>query len=470
MPPHGTEVLRLDDIDFSAREVAVRWSVDDRHFQTTYWYGSVDLGALVKTFGDATINDVLFHIALFEINKGGSLRPRYVDLGDWARGLTQPLAALWRTVFRNVWGQWRYEHDDPGYDGPDFAAPPVPQEARPVTRELGGARYLSFCGGGKDSLVAARLLEGAGLPYHSFAYAHSIYGKAGPQLDLIGGLERELHPATFHRQWVFDDFLESPVTDLEPDLGVHLLLAAETPSSIFASLPVVLGHQFSHVVLSHERSANVGNLVWAATGEAINHQWGKSYAAEQLIDTYIRENLVSDFSYFSILQPVCDSLIFAMLRDLGDAIKAAHSCNVAKPWCMRCPKCAYVWVSYKAWLSWERVDSIFAGTNLLELPENQPSYREMLGLADHTPFECIGQVDEARLAFAMAHKRGLRGEAMEMFEAEVGLEHDWLEIARPLLAVGTSPYGIPPDIAPRLLSRMMEASHEATAYLEELFG
>ena len=44
----------------------------------------------------------------------------------------------------------------------------------------------------------------------------------------------------------------------------------------------------------------------------------------------------------------------------------------------------------------------------------------MLGLADHTPFECIGQIDEARLAFELLRRRGVTGAAMQMYEDRIG--------------------------------------------------
>ena len=37
-------------------------------------------------------------------------------------------------------------------------------------------------------------------------------------------------------------------------------------------------------------------------------------------------------------------------------------------------------------------------------PVNLLAYRQMLGLEDHTPFECISQVDETRLAFLLARR------------------------------------------------------------------
>ena len=85
-----------------------------------------------------------------------------LSLSSWSRGRHQPalsheFASLWKTVFRNVWAQWRFENDDPEYFGPSFEVSPVSAAASPVAAEQGEVDTLAFCGGGKDSLVAMKL-------------------------------------------------------------------------------------------------------------------------------------------------------------------------------------------------------------------------------------------------------------------------------------------------------------------------
>jgi hypothetical protein len=469
MAPRGTDILRLDEITNDRHQICIRWSVADKRFETTYWYDSVDLHALER-MAPRIFDNILFHIALFEINKGTSLKPREVDLGKWNSYLTQDLAALWSEVVRRVWAQWRYEHDDPGYVGPTLPVASSTGCQEPLERDLRVNKYLSFCGGGKDSLVAARVLDASKTAYDTFVYSNTVYGRAEPQFTLIARLLAHLQPRSVHRQWVFDDFVEAPIVELEPELGVKLLTSAETPSSIFASLPIVLAHGFTHIVLAHERSANVGNLIWSATGEDVNHQWGKSFEAEQLLNAYIQKHLISDFTFFSLLQPVHDALIFAMLRDSTDAVPTTHSCNIAKPWCMRCPKCAYVWINYKAWLPWDVVDPIFGGANLLDFPENQIHFKQMLGLSSHTPFECIGQIEESQLAFAMADKRGLTGAAMDMFKEYVSTDRDWVSSALPFLKVYDDQNGIPEPLKKVVVPLLKQYSQTAEAHIRGLFA
>ena len=218
--------------------------------------------------------------------------------------------------------------------------------------------------------------------------------------------------------------------------------------------------------MGHERSANVGNLVWEATGEDVNHQWGKSFAAEQLIGAYLRRHLVADLTYFSLLQPIYDVVIFNLLRRDRDAALATHSCNLQKPWCGRCPKCAYVGLGYLAYLPPEVPEALFA-ENLLDREENLLFYRQMLGLEEHTPFECIGQIDEARLAFELCRRRGLTGRAMNAYSAafprlETG------PILEKYLDVAPEAGALPKGVAQGVLPQLETGAREAESYIRGL--
>jgi hypothetical protein len=496
----------------SRHQISMVFGVDDLRFSTSYWFEDVDLLALEAQFGQAFMRRLYFHMVAFEANKLASLRPDRFDLGPYADLYTVEFEALWREVFTKVWAQWRYENDAPDYHGPSFAradalvspmvetstqalvgrrttsqpsdgdaaeldaakaqdvaeVPDVGPEGAaggPVDAPLGPTQILSFCGGGKDSLVSMSLLEQGDLPYASLAYSSSIYGAAAKQHALIDGLLDQGQSQHRHRMWIYDDFIDAPVLRLHPELDVRSLTAAETPSSFFASLPIVLQHGYRYVALGHERSADIGNLIWDQTGEDVNHQWGKSLEAEGLLRDYIQTQLVRNVTYFSILKPIYDVLIFNLLRGRLDALAFTHSCNIEKPWCMRCPKCAYVWLNYMAYLPVDQVDAIF-GRNLLDVEENQLWFRQMLGLQDHTPFECIGQIDEARLAFELCRRKGLDGVAMRIFVEEVP-SVDIASILDHYLVVDLDHAAIPPAIAEQVGRQMREAARGAR---ERLLG
>lgn len=463
--PDFADELSLRAISWSGHQLNVEWGVDRLSFTTSLWFDTVDFRSLEAQLGTEAVARLAFHIAMFEISKGASFAPsRLTIAAPWQDMLTEELFELWRLVIHRVWAQWRYEHDRADYEGP-WPSGPLRRGGSPALthrRPKGG--NLWFCGGGKDSLLAGELLAAIGAPFDALEYSHSIYGRSEPQMALIDRLIDVTTAGRRHKIYMYDTSTDlPPLDDLGIYPGVKYVLAAETPASLFASLPVAMAHGYENLLVGHERSANVGNLVWATTGEDINHQWGKSLEAEKLLTAYVGSNLAPEIDYFSVLQPVDDTLIFASLRGTTDRIPLAHSCNVAKPWCMRCPKCAYVWICYKAWLPWEAVDAVFGGANLTDLEENQLWYRQMLGLESHTPFDCIGQVDEVRLAFKMARARGLRGRAMTYLD-EVG-PVDVAGILDRYLSVGDD-HGIPDRLAPGIIRFFRDRAIEARRFAD----
>ncbi|CAN5703616.1 hypothetical protein BH11MYX2_BH11MYX2_23240 [soil metagenome] len=296
--------LRLVHIGVARERLTVVCAIDDLTFTFDIWYAGVDLPALAQRFGADKFERIAFHIAAFQINAVASLAPDAITFDKYAKYVTPAFATVWRTVFKNVWGQWRWENARPDYM-PELLDAPVPSPATPIALPAGPVELLAFCGGGKDSLVALRLLERAGLPFATLGYSHSIYGAAEPQHALLDRLGTATARVRAERQWIYDDFLDSPVLAARPELGIKTLTAAETPASVFAALPLCLARGYKHMVLAHEASANSGNLTWEATGEEVNHQWGKSFEAERLLANYVRNELV-DVGYWSILQPIHD--------------------------------------------------------------------------------------------------------------------------------------------------------------------
>ena len=101
--------LRLIEIQRARDHVAVTCGLDDLRFHFAVWYQDVDLDALARDYGDGLLDRLAFHIAMFQINAVTSLRPDVIELGAYAQFATARFRELWRTVFRKVWAQWRWE-------------------------------------------------------------------------------------------------------------------------------------------------------------------------------------------------------------------------------------------------------------------------------------------------------------------------------------------------------------------------
>ncbi|MEZ4885074.1 MAG: hypothetical protein R3E32_10145 [Chitinophagales bacterium] len=461
--------ITLDSITRAKHQLSIVYFFNDYRFEVSLWYEGVDLLELENKYGKEYLEWIYFHIAAFEFNKLISLKPEQVDFGCYQKYCTEDFFTLWTSIQHKVWAQWRYENNIPHYKEPTLAHDYAKSEDVPakVSNDIGTTEVLVFCGGGKDSLVSARIFETLDIPYASFVYSSSIYGTAQKQHRIIDGLLNGLKPAKIHRQYVYDSFVDCPILDLDASIQSASLTAAETPSSIFASLPLILSEGYQYIALGHEKSANVGNLIWDVTGEDVNHQWGKSYAAEVMINSYIKNCLVDNFHYFSILQPIYDVLIFNLLRESLDLVEHTHSCNIDKPWCKKCPKCAYVWLNYMAYLPTSIVNEMFGEVNLFDIEENQIWFKQMLGLGEHTPFECIGQIEESRLAFHICKKKGLQGKALELYDDFKDI--DFQKIAIHFTAVDDQQTGYPDKWKRQILRRMNEVSATSVEYIARYF-
>ena len=462
------DLLTLEDIQVQQHRLSAYFHVDNHRFCTSYWFDTVDFPDLEARWGREFMRRIYFHIAAFEINKICSLRPSRIEWGSYEQYVDEPFWNLWSTVFRNVWAQWRYENDDPEYFGPKFGGNFTQSNSGPVDRDLIREKTLAFFGGGKDSLVAAKLLESIEQPYDSLVYASSIYGNLGSQHQQISRLLNFCNPDNRHRQWILDDFLDAPVVTLGPKSQSKTLTAAETPSSIFASLPIALAHDITDISLGHEKSSDTGQVIWEKTGEDVNHQWGKSFEAERLLNQYIRDHLMCDFRYFSILKPIHDVLIFNLLREHEELAVHTQSCNLSKPWCRRCPKCVYVWVNYMAYLDIDLVNSIFK-ENLGDVSENVPIFRGLLGFADQIPFECVGQADETRLAFEICLAKGVTGLAFDMYKQEQK-PLDLTTTLNKYLASYSEESAIPSRFQPSLDEKFHSAARTARQYMTKVLG
>ncbi|HEX4248361.1 MAG TPA: hypothetical protein VH008_10890, partial [Pseudonocardia sp.] len=69
-------------------------------------------------------------------------------------------------------------------------------------------------------------------------------------------------------------------------------------------------------------------------------------------------------------------------------------------WCNNCAKCRFVFLVLAPFMARARLVGIF-GHDLLGDEGQLDGYRELLGLAGHKPFECVGEITECRVALRM---------------------------------------------------------------------
>jgi len=444
--------VRINRWDLHEHHLSIEYSADQFTFSTKVFYHDVSFSSLMCRYSKLLIHQIAAHIVLFEGMKLCSLFPKSYDITTVVDYLSADALDLFSQVYAGVFAQHLYENQRNDYEGPQICfsegrlGSSQPQELLGENRTI-----LAACGGGKDSILAMKILEEAEIPFASMQYAHSVYGQAEVQHNLIEEVLNLVTPRNQHKITIHDDFIGYPFLSLYfPDQsGITI---PETPVSVFESLFIALNYGYSHLTLAHERSANQGNLYWAELGQYVNHQWGKGFDAEKLISRYIKENLLSNFNYFSILQPIYDFRIFTNLTRYPEVLSKIHSCNQQKPWCKKCAKCAYVWLGLMAVFPTEQIDAIFQ-KNFFDDPDLLPIYRQMIGLAEHTPFECIGEINESRLSMKKCIEKGLTGQVLNLFQQEILTDSSisWSEIEMKYTNVYEHDHSIPGWIFERII-------------------
>lgn len=438
------EVIKIDELLIHEHHLDIIYSADKFKFSTKIFYHDLSFSRLKEKYSQQLIERIAAHIALFEGMKLCSLFPKYYDISAIAEHLAKPVLDLFVKIYQGVFAQHWYENKITDYQQPEiiYSQPNLaPSNPAPILGD--NSTILAGCGGGKDSILAMKMLEESGIPFASMQYSHSVYGKADIQHKLIAKVLEHVHPVKSHKIWIYDDFVDYSFLQLyfPENSGIT---APETPVSIFESLFIMLDGGYNYLSLAHEKSANTGNLFWEDLGREVNHQWGKSFEAEQILDTFIRENLLSNFQYFSLLQPIYDYRIFKNFSKYPEVLPKIHSCNIQKPWCKKCPKCAYVWLGLMAFFKQDIVDAVFQ-VNLFDDADLLPIFREMLGLSEHTPFECIGEIDESRLMMKKCFEKNLSGKALDIFAQEIlsDIAIDWQKIEQKYNYVYDKEHAIP---------------------------
>lgn len=265
------------------------------------------------------------------------------------------------------------------------------------------ARTLVPLGGGKDSLVSVEAVRQIGIEASVVWVSHSPLIEACAERTGLPRLhlQRELAPGLFELNRLGGWNGHVPVTAINSAI---LLLAA-------------LIYGYDSIAFSNERSASAATLEYE--GQAVNHQWSKGYAFEQLLQRWVHQHVGADLAYTSLLRPFAELAVTRAFARLGSAyFDVFSSCNrnfrilgprPADRWCGQCPKCHFVFLALAPFMPKPRLLAIF-GRNLLDDESQTAGFDALLEFHDHKPFECVGEGGEARAAM---HALSLRPEWRE---------------------------------------------------------
>lgn len=273
----------------------------------------------------------------------------------------------------------------------DFmTAPCAAGSPRAATSPSLPRRAAVLVGGGKDSLVSVETLRAGGEPMALFAV-----NPKKPILDCAAASGLPFVKVARH--------LDPLLFDLNGKgaLNGHVPITAIV-SFIAAAAAFVEG--FDAVVLSNERSADQGNVM--AGGREVNHQFSKTTGAEYAIADQIARQIHTGLQYFSLLRPLSEAHIAALMARSTRYDAAFTSCNRSfqinpktppARWCGDCPKCRFSFLMLAENMGRARIECVF-GKNMLDDPAQLQGYEELAGVSGHKPWECVGELAESGAA------------------------------------------------------------------------
>lgn len=284
-------------------------------------------------------------------------------------------------------GEFAYTNQLPAALTPEITGPSAVDGRRGADDWDPMATPLVPVGGGKDSVVSIEAFRRHGIAPMLFSV--NRYDPIDRCIE-VSGLD------SVHVRRSIDRALIAANAD-----GAYNGHVPVTAINSVIGLIVADAGGFGPVVLSNERSSNVGNVEWL--GRDINHQWSKSLAYETLLrDTLARHGFNPD-RYFSLLRGLSESQIADRFATCTEYFDVFTSCNRlfaldpsrrASSWCGHCPKCQFVFVLLAPRLGRATVERIF-GRNLFADNGNRDGIADILGLGVHKPFECVGEYYEA---------------------------------------------------------------------------
>ena len=242
--------------------------------------------------------------------------------------------------------------------------------------------------GGKDSTLALGLLRDSVLGPNETFFVSAF----APTRDAIKEvLEVEDYPETVVTRTMHPRLLA---------LNAEGALNGHTPFSIVVAFLGMLTASLrgkKYFVVANEASADQPTV----PGTDINHQYSKSLHFEKRFQTLARELWPLGPEYFSILRPFSEIGIAALLKRYEDALQYVSSCNTKDKsegtsplWCGACAKCLFAFMLFAAEWNIFFAEGLF-GKNMFEEEEHLPMLKELTGMAETRPFECVGTTQES---------------------------------------------------------------------------
>ena len=381
-PRERAELFRYVNLDIDRHTLRATYELDGQFFIESVAFEGVDL---LASQAATALAPLWFLLAGLSYYKAGAAR--HIDLGDTSVGAKG--RALLEAALREGLGEFAYKNDL----SLENVIVTGGTDAAVVEGHVDPSRVLVPFGGGIDSVVTTSHLSPE-LEQALFVVSPS-QGRFAPLeataactgLDIVRAT-RTLDPQILTPE---SSFFQGHV----PVTAMLTLLAA------IAAVATRRGG----VVMSNEHSASEPNLRWR--GFDVNHQWSKSYDAEQLIAEAISERVGPELVVASLLRDRSEVWVASIFSQLTKYHHVFRSCNRAfnqsaerrlDDWCGECDKCLFINLMLAPYLSRVTLREIFHHEPLSD-PARADQLRVLVGDGvDFKPFECVGDPDESAVA------------------------------------------------------------------------
>lgn len=306
-----------------------------------------------------------------------------------AGSVSKEQAAWWKKLYFHGLGEFFYVNGIEA-DETSFMELEVDQKAlEPM--ELKEEQYqgcLVPIGGGKDSVVSLRVLT-------EVQKACSGEKAADIMTFSVNRIEAVAKVIELCEEKSGDVCIRRTLDSEMLRLNKEGYLNGHTPFSAivaFSSFLTAVIHGRRYITLSNENSANESTV----PGSKVNHQYSKSFEYEQDFAEYIQTVVTSPIRYFSLLRPLSEIQIARIFADCTRYHKVFRSCNAGSKkgiWCCNCPKCLFVYIILSPFLEKDALVTMF-GEALLDKESLETYFRELSGIDENKPFECVGTRSE----------------------------------------------------------------------------
>ena len=278
-------------------------------------------------------------------------------------------------------------------------ASPLRNDCTPLHDPFEYSGVLVPVGGGKDSVVSLELLRGEKV----IAYTVNC---SEAEKSCINACDHCISHLEVRR------VLDKKILEMNEKgfLNGHIPFSAVLA---FSAVVTAYLNGIKYIALSNENSANESTV----KDSDVNHQYSKSYEFEKDFTEYIKGLTDSDIHYFSLLRPLSELQIASLFSKYKQYHKVFRSCNKGSKqgiWCCDCPKCMFVYIILSPFLSDDELTGIF-GENLFDKESMDLYLRELCGIEENKPFECVGTRAEVMACLGEFVKKGRKSLLTERY-------------------------------------------------------